>query len=471
MARTPPCAPTISTSPPAATTSSRSSSNKAVAAPSSVPTADRSNARCAAGGRARRRTPCHEAKHCRKRSCPSKRSSARPSRRSTRSTRNPGSSGSVTPAEVSARSGIRSTDAAEEEASRADPHELHQSPPSFSAPRLRRSHGFVPISSRIARVMQPEARRAAPCSYIVRSKALPAESMNVTASSSTLTDWASRTAVTLVQHWASSSTQAPASRPSSVTVAPSERVVTEIRSIDPSQAQAPCHASRRRRSAAGAPHHGAGSRPRCRCRTAVPICWHCWNVGHPWRGHGPAERSPSDGGFVCRAVSSRRRRAPAEMPAAGSGLGATDTELSYPGLEGGPLETETSRRTLCTSEHPVRLVERPQNRLALRRLQGVTAGRRNGPRAELRRGYAQGRPAGQDDGALDGGLPLAHVPGPGVPGEGRHGVRRDGLDLLVHPARELLHEVADERRDVLRALPQRRERDREDVQPVVEVVA
>src|SRR5206468_2995803 len=118
MARTPPCAPTISTSPPAATTSSRSSSNNAVAAPSSVPTADRSNARWAAGGRARRRTPCHEAKHCRKRSCPSKRSAARPSRRSTRSTRNPGSRGSVTPGEVSARSGIRSTDAAEEEASR-----------------------------------------------------------------------------------------------------------------------------------------------------------------------------------------------------------------------------------------------------------------------------------------------------------------------------------------------------------------
>src|SRR5207253_3689410 len=36
---------------------------------------------------------------------------------------------------------------------------------------------------------------------------------------------------------------------------------------------------------------------------------------------------------------------------------------------------------------------------------------------------------------------------------------------------KLLHEVADERRDVLRAIPQRRERDREDVQPVVEVVA
>src|SRR3989442_717341 len=111
MARTPPCAPTISASPPAATTSSRSSSRSAVAAPSSVSTADRSNARWAAGGRARRRTPCHEAKHCRKRSCPPKRSSARPSRRSTRSTRNPGSWVSVTCGEYRRGAGSGSTDA------------------------------------------------------------------------------------------------------------------------------------------------------------------------------------------------------------------------------------------------------------------------------------------------------------------------------------------------------------------------
>src|SRR5438128_3375890 len=110
MARTPPCAPTISASPPAATTSSRSSRRSAVAAPSSVSTPDRSNARWAAGGRARRRTFCHEAKHCRKRSCPPKRSSARPSCRSTRSTRNPGSWVlSVTRGEVSERRAIRST--------------------------------------------------------------------------------------------------------------------------------------------------------------------------------------------------------------------------------------------------------------------------------------------------------------------------------------------------------------------------
>ena len=102
----------------------------------------------------------------------------------------------------------------------------------FSGLRLWRSRRPGSISSRTARIMQPEANRAAPFSRICRSTALPAESTNVTASSSTRTDEASRRAVTLDQQRASSSTQGPASRPSSVMVAPPGRVLTEIRSIE-----------------------------------------------------------------------------------------------------------------------------------------------------------------------------------------------------------------------------------------------
>ena len=102
--------------------------------------------------------------------------------------------------------------------------------------------------------MQPEAIRTAPSSRIRRSTPLPAESMNVTASSSTRTDEASRRAVTLDQQRASSSTQGPESRPSSVTVPPPGRVVTEIRNIELSQrkthAGAPAFAGVRLRGAA-----------------------------------------------------------------------------------------------------------------------------------------------------------------------------------------------------------------------------
>ncbi len=47
----------------------------------------------------------------------------------------------------------------------------------------------------------------------------------------------------------------------------------------------------------------------------------------------------------------------------------------------------------------------------------------------------------------------------------------DGLDPPAHPPGELLCKMAHQRRDVLGALAQRRQRDREHVQAVVEVAA
>jgi hypothetical protein len=147
------------------------------------------------------------------------------------------------------RLALSQADAEHRESQGRNPHVLLRELLScFSALRLGRSRRPVSISSRIARVMQPEANRTAPSSRIRRSTALPAESMNVTASSSTRTDEASRRAVTLDQQRASSSTQGPASRPSSVTVAPPGRVVTEIRSIDRSHGKT--HAVRAGRSRA-----------------------------------------------------------------------------------------------------------------------------------------------------------------------------------------------------------------------------
>src|SRR6266436_2028655 len=169
-----------------------------------------------------------------------------------------------------------------------NPHVLRELLPRFATLRLGRSRCPVSISSRIARVTHPEANRTAPSSRIRRSTALPAESMNVTASSSTRTDEASRRAVTLDQQRASASTQGPASRPSSVTVAPPGHAVTEIRSIELSQ-------------------------------------------GKTHAGH--TGRSPSCSRVACRLSS---------------GLPATDTELSHPSLERGALETQASRRPVWT---------------------------------------------------------------------------------------------------------------------------
>jgi hypothetical protein len=80
-------------------------------------------------------------------------------------------------------------------------------------------------------------------------------------------------------------------------------------------------------------------------------------------------------------------------------------------------------------------------------------------------------PRVQDHHALDQVPELPHVPGPRVPHEDLHGLCRDAREGPVQPARDLLHEVLDQNRDVLAAMPERREVDVQDVEPVVEVPA
>src|SRR5438093_11137359 len=106
----------------------------------------------------------------------------------------------------------------------------------------------------------------------------------------------------------------------------------------------------------------------------------------------------------------------ADMSAVGSRPGPIDTELLYPRLKRGALETQAGGGPLRTSQHPVALVQRAENRLALRRLERCSAGRRReGAIAELRHGYAKGEPRRQDDGALDRVLELPHVSRPAIP--------------------------------------------------------
>jgi len=60
----------------------------------------------------------------------------------------------------------------------------------------------------------------------------------------------------------------------------------------------------------------------------------------------------------------------------GSRPGQIDAELLYPRLKRGALETQAGSGPLRTSEHPVALVQRAENRLALRRLERGSAARR-----------------------------------------------------------------------------------------------
>src|SRR6267154_2579270 len=79
--------------------------------------------------------------------------------------------------------------------------------------------------------------------------------------------------------------------------------------------------------------------------------------------------------------------------------------------------------------------------------------------------------ARQDDCAFDEILQFADIPRPFPSRESLHHCRRYRFNLFLHLFCELLHEIADQQRDVFFALPQGRYPDRENIQPVEQVTA
>src|ERR1043166_9452190 len=77
-------------------------------------------------------------------------------------------------------------------------------------------------------------------------------------------------------------------------------------------------------------------------------------------------------------------------------------------------------------------------------------------------------PAGEDERPAQAVLELANVPGPGVGAQQRHRRLRDRGPLELQLAPEARKERARQGRDVVATLAQRRDVDRDDVQPVVE---
>ena len=117
-----------------------------------------------------------------------------------------------------------------------------------------------------------------------------------------------------------------------------------------------------------------------------------------------------------------------------------------------------------------------RRRVGARRRRG--AARRPAPAAggaapEVEVGGGDLGAAREDDRALDDVLELAHVARPGVAGQRGHAPRRRGrAPCLPVARRELLRRSARPARGMsLGAIAQRRQRDREDVEPVVEVLA
>src|ERR1700722_9299686 len=77
----------------------------------------------------------------------------------------------------------------------------------------------------------------------------------------------------------------------------------------------------------------------------------------------------------------------------------------------------------------------------------------------------------QDHGSLNKILKLTNVAGPLHARQSLHDSRRDRFDALLHLLRMLLHKIADEQGNVFSAVPQRRNTDRKDIQPIVQITA
>src|SRR5688500_6040684 len=88
----------------------------------------------------------------------------------------------------------------------------------------------------------------------------------------------------------------------------------------------------------------------------------------------------------------------------------------------------------------------------------------------LERVRLEDRIPAQDHRALDGVLQLTNVPRPRVGREERECLRGDACDLLSDLRRRSRREAVCQHRNVLRAIPERRDHDRHDAQPIVEVL-
>ena len=137
------------------------------------------------------------------------------------------------------------------------------------------------------------------------------------------------------------------------------------------------------------------------------------------------------------------------------------------------MKTEDGGRAARPVDDPVRLPQDREDVVPLdvfqgggRLVGGFGSGLAEDVGIDLERGAGR-----EDDGALEDVLQLADVARPRVRHQPAQGGRVDPVKPPGDPRRELVEEVLRQERDILRPLAERRELDREDAEPVVQVFA
>src|SRR5262249_35443665 len=182
---------------------------------------------------------------------------------------------------------------------------------------------------------------------------------------------------------------------------------------------------------------------------------------------------PHQGGRRWKRAGARQRP--------GSAVSAQSQRL-HSRCECGGSEPEELRRSALTGDLPVGRLEGTAKVLPLEARQvprGEHAGCVHRKRSAAVAGEGRGKGALEielavprgDDRSLDDVLELSHVSRPAVPPEGGGRVGTDRRQPLTGPGRELTDEAFGEQQHVVPPLPERRQGEGKDAQPVVEILA
>src|SRR6266446_1365254 len=153
-------------------------------------------------------------------------------------------------------------------------------------------------------------------------------------------------------------------------------------------------------------------------------------------------------------------------------VGTLDAKALHPEVKGGPLDSQTCGRPVGARDNPPSLLESLANVVSLRVLHGNwSKGLRFGGIPQARERGLQNVARSKDHAPLNEILKFANVARPRVRRQFRHRFRGNLVDLSTHPAGIDLHKVFHQRPNVFTARPQRRKRDRKNIQTIVEIAA
>src|SRR5882762_3640126 len=162
---------------------------------------------------------------------------------------------------------------------------------------------------------------------------------------------------------------------------------------------------------------------------------------------------------------------------------AADAEFADAGLQGGAFHAEHVGGAARAGDAPMSLAKGAKDMLALGFL--LSSDRSSGCDGE--RSFCDGSGGSgityfgkgnvkfltwrENNRAFQQIFQFANIAGPGVGHQGIHGVRGNVLNGFVQPAAELLHEVADQQRNILAAFAKRRKLNRKNVEAVEKIAA